>query len=156
MNSGRRLVLRSLGAGGVALIALGSGLLPVRRGLAAWPQAVFEQSELDRSLQALIDGAEIEESGAVHLDAPDVAENGALVPITVSTELDDVRAIHLLVEHNPVPWIASFEMTPYSLPEFSTRIRMSETSRVIALVQTANGFYSSSRQVRVTVSGCAI
>lgn len=156
MNPTRRLVLRTLGTGSLALVAASSGLLPLRDALAAWPREIFEQTAFDRSLQALVDGAAVEASAAVHLEAPADAENGALVPITVGTELDDAQAIHLLVEHNPVPWIASFEMTPYSLPEFSTRIRMSETSRVMALVQTSSGFFSATREVRVMVSGCAV
>ena len=44
--------------------------------------------------------------------------------------------------------------TPGTLPEVSCRIKMGETSDVMAVVQTSSGVFSASRVVKVTIGGC--
>jgi sulfur-oxidizing protein SoxY len=85
---------------------------------------------------------------------PEIAENGAVVPVTVSTTLADVESISIVVKNNPRPLVASFEIPAGTLPDVSSRIKMGETSDVTAVVKTADGLYSTSRQVKVTIGGC--
>ena len=77
-----------------------------------------------------------------------------MVPITVSTGLKDVASISVVVERNPRPLAAMFELQSGTLPEVSCRIKMGETSNVTAVVRTANGTFSASRLVKVTIGGC--
>jgi len=45
-------------------------------------------------------------------------------------------------------------MLPGTLPETSSRIKMGETSEVMAVVKTPDGIYSTSKRVKVTIGGC--
>ena len=148
----RRIVLQSLTAGGVALVA--AGLLGPRRLWAAWPEQAFEAENMNDALQALFDGEQAEETSAIELKAPDIAENGAVVPVSVSTGLPGVESISILVENNPAPLAASFDLTPEMLPEVSTRLKMGETSNVVAMVRSEGKLYMTKKEVRVTIGGC--
>ncbi|MDX1605321.1 MAG: thiosulfate oxidation carrier protein SoxY [Candidatus Competibacterales bacterium] len=151
--SDRRRVLRLLGSGTLVLTCTGLAPLPA---MAAWPADAFAASGLDAALRALFDGRSAPESPAITLEAPTIAENGAVVPISISTTLPGVQSLHVLVEHNPVPWVASFELAPRALPELSTRIKMSETSQVLALADTDEGLFMTAREIRVSVGGCGV
>jgi sulfur-oxidizing protein SoxY len=77
------------------------------------------------------------------------------VPVTVSTTLENVESISIVVDLNPRPLVASFELMFRALPEVSSRIKMAQTSRVVAVVKTESGIYSASKDVKVTLGGCA-
>ena len=96
----------------------------------------------------------MEESDAVNLRTPDIAENGAVVPVTVSTDLADAQSISLIVDANPNPLSASFELTPDAVAEVSFRVKMGKSSTVRALVKTSDRVYMASREVKVTIGGC--
>ncbi len=80
-------------------------------------------------------------SDKVNLKIPDIAENGAVVPVTVSTDMPDVESISVLVANNPNPLAASFELSPGTLAEVSTRIKMGQSSDVIGVVKTKSGVF---------------
>ena len=98
--------------------------------------------------------AESTPSDQITLKVPEIAENGAVVPVTVSTTLGNVESISIVVENNPRSLAASFEISAGTLPDVSSRIKMGETSDVIAVVKTDTGVYSTSKQVKVTIGGC--
>lgn len=154
MNRNRRIILQTLTLGGVAWLALGAPPLALRSAWAAWPKALFATRKLDDALQALLAGQSAEMSTAITLKLPEVAENGAIVPITVGVDLPNVETISLLAEHNPVPWIATFTLTPAVLPELTTRIKMAETEYVIAVVKAGGKLYTARKKVEVAVGGC--
>jgi sulfur-oxidizing protein SoxY len=77
------------------------------------------------------------------------------VPVTVTTSLENVESISIVVQHNPRPLVANFELMSRALPEVSSRIKMAQTSRVMAVVKTDTGIYSMSKDVKVTIGGCA-
>ena len=77
------------------------------------------------------------------------------MPVTISTTLKNVESIIIVVENNPRPLVATFEMMSRALPEVSSRIKMAETSQVMAVVKTHTGNYSTSKDVKVTIGGCA-
>ena len=154
MNLKRRLVLQSFMVGGATWLALGSGLLTSGRVWAAWPKEAFDADDLDGALQALFQGESAEASEAINLKAPDIAENGAVVPVTVSTDLTGVKTISVLVAANPNPLAASFVLSEGTNAEVSTRIKMGQSSDVIAVVETADGVFTASKEVKVTIGGC--
>jgi len=85
---------------------------------------------------------------------PDIAENGAVVPVTVSTELENVESISIVVDNNPTPLAASFDMSPSMLATVSVRIKMGQSSDVRAIVKADGKLYSTTKEVKVTIGGC--
>ena len=122
--------------------------------LAAWPEKAFKAKALDESIAALLGGIEPVASDKVNLKIPDIAENGAVVPVTVSTDMPDVESISVLVANNPNPLAASFELSPGTIAEISTRIKMGQSSDVIGIVNTKTGAFMARKEVKVTIGGC--
>lgn len=148
MQIGRRLVLRA----GIAFAALAA--LPRTLLAAAWPASAFSAATATEAMNELLGTDQITPSDKINLDLPVIAENGAVVPITISTTLENVESISIVVEKNPRPLAATFEIMSGTLPEVSSRIKMGETSDVMAVVKTDSGIFSTSKQVKVTIGGC--
>ena len=121
----------------------------------AWPQKAFLSTDGGQALTALLGTDLTTLSDRINLKVPEIAENGAVVPVTVTTTLENVESISIVAEKNPRPLVASFELMSRALPEVSSRIKMAETSRVMAVVKTDTGIYSTSKDVKVTLGGCA-
>jgi len=137
---------------GLALLALAS--LPRTLLAAAWPENVFASKVAGEALRAMFGTDATTPSDQVTLKVPEIAENGAVVPVTVSTTLENVESISIVVEKNPRPMAASFEIPEGTLPDISSRIKMGQTSNVMAVVKTPDGLFSTSREVKVTIGGC--
>lgn len=148
MDVGKRLLLQ----GGVALAALAA--LPRTLLAAAWPDKAFAATEAEAAMSTLFGSSQATPSDRIELGVPEIAENGAVVPVTVTTSLENVASISIVVPNNPRPLAASFEISPDALPEVSSRIKMGETSDVIAVVKTDSGLFRASKEVKVTIGGC--
>ena len=94
-------------------------------------------------------------STAITLTAPEIAENGTVVPVSIETTLENVRSVSIVVKNNPRPLAVSFDIPAGTLPNVSCRIKMAEISPVLAVVRTDGGVYSATREVKVTIGGCA-
>jgi sulfur-oxidizing protein SoxY len=151
MRLSRRTFLKSTLAGSV--LALGATLLP-RTLMAEWPKKAFEAKSVDDTLTALFDSKEAEDSDKIKIDAPDIAENGSVVKVEISTELEKVESIAIVAERNPIPLVAQFTLGENTLGFVSTRIKMGETGKVIAVVKADGKLYKASKEVKVTVGGC--
>ena len=132
--------------------------MPVVTALTAPANASRELSpkanKMDAVLNELYGSAAPAESGDIKLKAPDIAENGAVVPVTVTTSLSDIESISLVVENNPSPLAAAFDMTGSTSGYVSTRIKMGKTSKVFAVVKSGGKLYQSNKEVKVTIGGC--
>ena len=148
MQIARRLVLKA----GVALAAIAA--LPRTLLAAEWPVSAFSAETAAGALNGLLGTDQAVPSDQIDLDLPVIAENGAVVPITISTSLENVESISIVVEKNPRPLAATFEIMPGTQPEISSRIKMAETSDVMAVIKTDSAIYSTSKQVKVTIGGC--
>ena len=148
MHIGRRIFLN----GGLALVALAA--LPRVLLAAAWPEKAFSYSRVGEALIDMYGTDQTTPSDKINLRAPEIAENGAVVPLKIATTLDNVESISIIVEKNPRPLAATIEILPGTLPEFSSRIKMRETSDVLVVVKTDSGLYSTSKEVKVTIGGC--
>jgi sulfur-oxidizing protein SoxY len=148
MQVRRRVFLR----GGVAFAAL--AVLPRALLAAVWPDKAFSSTIAGEAMTGLLGTDQTIVSDQIMLKAPEIAENGAVVPLTVSTNLENVESISIVVKNNPRPLAATFEILPGVLPNISCRIKMGETSDVMAVVKTSDGIYSTSKQVKVTIGGC--
>jgi len=150
----RRTFLKGTAATGAVAVAIGAGVLKPSNVLAAWPEDAFSQKTSAEALSKLFGSAAITESGDIDLKTPDIAENGAVVPVSVSTTLANVQSISILVDKNPQPLACTCDLTGVVEGYVSTRIKMGETSNVIAVVKTAKGIFSTKRMVKVTIGGC--
>jgi len=148
MQVGRRLVLK----GSLAIAALAA--FPRALLAAAWPEKPFMSTAASDALVNLFGTDQTTPSDQITLGLPTIAENGAVVPVDVSTTLQNVESISLVVEKNPRPLAANFELMAGVPPEISSRIKMGQTSNVMAVVKTDSGLYSTTREVKVTIGGC--
>ena len=142
----KRRTFLTAGLGIGTLVAAGSAL-------AAWPESAFKEEKADALVDMLASSTPTS-SDAITITAPEIAENGAVVPVSVSTTLDDVTRISILVEKNPLPLTSTYELGPDSVPYVSTRVKMLKTSDVVALVESGGKTYKGVREVKVTIGGC--
>ena len=128
-------------------------LLP-RMLFAARPDAAFTADVYEIALTKLFGSSVVELSGQVSLTAPDIAENGAVVPLGISSTLEQIDTIAVFIKNNPNPLTASFDMSPTAVAEISTRVKMGKSSVVQAVVRSQGKLYGSEKEVKVTIGGC--
>ena len=106
------------------------------------------------ALAALFPDQKVEDSKAVHIDVHDVVENGAVVPLSITTDLPDAQSITILVEKNPNPLIAKFNLGPGCSGFIATRIKVAQPSNIVAVVDSGGKLYSTRKFVEVITGGC--
>ena len=154
MDGGRRKALKGTGGAAVLGLAMAAGLFKPGSAWAEWNKTAFETKSLNDAVKAL-GGGGATESKDITITSPDIAENGAVVPFTIASKLPNTEAIALLVEKNPNILTANFQIPAGTEPWINTRVKMGQTSPVIALVKTSDGkYYYASKEVKVTLGGC--
>ena len=146
---------RDLLAHAAKLAALMScaGLLP-QMAQAAYNAAAFEVKTM-AELTKLLGGNAPTESKDVTVTGPDIAENGAVVPIGVATTLPGVKRLLVLVEKNPSVLSAMFYVSDSVEANFSTRVKMGQSSNVYAVALMGDGkLLFAQKEVKVTLGGC--
>jgi len=148
MNQSRRELL--IGAG-----ALAGGLLLVSKRPADATPAMMRAA-----IRNVLGDVEIGK-GKVTLDIPSLVENGNAVPMTVAVESpmtasNYVKAIHVFNEKNPQPNVISIHLGPRAgKASISTRIRLADSQRVVAIAQMSDGsVWSNEVNVIVTLAAC--
>ena len=149
---------------------VGLGLLGAAGGLAAQPTPRFWPSGPDdpevpneqvaKILKDLFGDRPIR-TGHISLDMPLVAEDGRIVPVIIESDLpmtadQYVKAVHLIVDHNPDPHLAAYHLTPaIGSVALQTRIKMKRTTWVRAILETSGGdVYAAYAHVSVSLNGC--
>ena len=154
MNDGRRKVLQGTGGAAVLGLAMAAGLFkPGRAWAQGWNKAAFEVKTLNDAVKAM-GGAPPTESKDIAITSPDIAENGAVVPFTIASKVPNTESIALLVEKNPHILAANFSIPGGTEPWVNTRVKMGQTSNVIALVKADGKYYYATKEVKVTLGGC--
>jgi len=153
MSIKRRTFIKGSFATGALAIAASAGLLKPSQVLAAWPEDAFTAKTLDEAIQSLLGSNDLEK-GDINIKAPEIAENGAVVPISISANIPDAQSISIFVSKNPQPLVCSFDIQGKLETFISTRIKMGETSDIVAVVRTEDGLFSASKTVKVTIGGC--
>ena len=133
--------------------ALVSGVVPLRALAATWNKVAFDAHALPEVLKAIGAGSVVE-SDKIELRAPEIAENGAIVPVEIISRIPGTESIYIIADKNPQPLVAEFDFTGATDPFISTRIKMSETSKVRVIVKAGGKFYATTRDVKVTIGGC--
>jgi sulfur-oxidizing protein SoxY len=145
MQTRRRFLASLLAIGAMALVPLQ---------LLARNKEAFDADESDAAIKALVGDKPLVKSTDIVLKVPDIAENGAVVPVTVTTTIEDVQRISLIVDENPNPLSASFRLLPGSVADISTRVKMGASSDVRAIVETQTTAFYTTKNVKVTIGGC--
>lgn len=154
MTANRRaFIKKSVALSAYSIIAT-SGLLSLSEAQAKLLPDTPSTHSLQQTLQRLFKDQDIIASDKIDIQLPKIAVNGAAVSITVSSTLKDVESIAILVEKNPTPLAAKFELSPDLDPFVSTRLKIAESSVVLVIVETSEGFYSAAEKVIVTLGGC--
>ena len=139
----------------VSSMAAGDALAQLPPNIAALRQAALEEA-----IRKVVGDAQVR-PGKVMLDLPPLIDNGNTVPLSVTvespmTEADHVKAIHVFTEKNPQPFVMSAHLGPRAgRARLSTRARIADTGKVIAIAQLSDGSYwSDTVSVVVTLSAC--
>ena len=100
-------------------------------------------------------------AGVIAIEMPVRAEDAAIVPVTLRTTLPpgDIRrvmAITLVIDQNPAPMAARFELGPdASVSEISTRVRVNNYTDVHAVAELSDGqLYMTKTYVKAS-GGCS-
>lgn len=150
MHTRREMLQRSAAVAGMLA---GMGLLP-QAAMASWNKAAFEAKNMADLMKAMGTSAPTE-SKDVTITGPDIAENGAVVPVGCSTTLAGAKKLMILVEKNPNMLCAMFDVTDGVDANFTTRVKMGQSSDVYAVAITAdNKVLFSRKEIKVTLGGC--
>jgi sulfur-oxidizing protein SoxY len=153
MHHRREMLARSAQLAGL-LAALGLWPGVAAADAADWNKAAFDAKNLPDLMKALGGSAPVA-STEVTITGPDIAENGAVVPVGASTSLPGVKRMLLLVEKNPALMSAMFEVSDLVEPNFSTRVKMGQSSNVYAVAMMGDGrVLYAAKEVKVTLGGC--
>jgi sulfur-oxidizing protein SoxY len=145
-NLSRRWFVKSLAA--VAVMVSFPGTVFSRA------TGAFNAGKTDNVVDVLFGDLPIEENAEITFRLPDIAENGAVVPVTVATEIEGVTQIAIVIDENPNPLSAVFDIGEMSLADVSTRIKIGKSSVARAYVKTSDKVFMTSKEVKVTIGGC--
>ena len=129
------------------LLCLGGVLLALQFAPGLAPAATPEPYDPWPGLvQDIFDSRAMEDgSGVIAIEMPYRAEDAAIVPVTLRTILpaSDVRrvvAITLVIDQNPAPMAAKFELgADANVSEISTRVRVNNYTDVHAVAELSDG-----------------
>jgi len=151
MNTLRRTFLKISLASTAAVTA---GVLGIRSAAAAvWNKSGFESKSTADALKSLgANGAAANRD--IQITAPEIAENGAQVPVTVISKIPNTQSISVVVDKNPFPLSGTYEFANGADAYVSTRLKMGQTSNVIAVIKADGKFFTATKEVKVTIGGC--
>jgi len=139
------LTLAGIGAVGISAIPFAAEATP---------------QETQSKIDSIAGGRPINE-GRVDITLPEIAENGGTVPVSVAvdspmSENDFVKAVHVFADDNPLPEVASYYFGPHNgKADFSMRIRLGKTQKVVAMAEMNNGeLFIGRKEIKVTLGGC--
>ena len=154
MNQLRRTFLKLSSAAGTLALAAAAGLLKTGEAFAAaWNKSAFESKAVADALKSL-GATNLIESKDINITAPDIAENGAVVPVAVTSKIPNTQSISIIAEKNPFPLTSTFDIASGAEGYISTRLKISQTSNVRAVVKADGKFYTAAKEVKVTIGGC--
>ena len=104
---------------------------------------------------------DVSRNDIITLEAPERAEDAATVPIAIKAQIPQtpekyVQKIYLVIDNNPSPVAAVFQLTPDSgRADIDTRVRIESYSYVRAIAETNDGkLYMTMRYVKAS-GGCS-
>ena len=120
-----------------------------------WQTSAFDATTISSALKILHGDITPILSKDIKLDIPVFAESAAMVPVTVSTKLGDVSAIHIMVLNNPRPLTMSFDILRGAIPFVSSRVWLTKDSDVAVYVKSYGKLYYAHADVLLQgTDGC--
>ena len=154
MNQTRRNVLKAGGSASLLALLAAAGITVPREALAAeMSLKAFDAKNMRDAFDALGAGTRAN-STDITMNAPEIAENGAVVPIAVQSKIPGTESIAILIGKNPNPLAASFDIPAGTEAAVSTRVKMAESSDVYVLVKAQGKYYTTKKEIKVTIGGC--
>ena len=141
------------------LTLLGFGFFPAG-GLSignekSWQQSWFENGKTVKETFAALGVDQPIVDQSVLIQAPDTAENGAYVGIGIESSIPNIDAVAVLVEKNPGVLAGYFEIKKSEKLKLGTKIKMAETSDLVAVVKAGDKYFMNTRNIKVVLGGCA-
>ena len=99
-------------------------------------------------------GLSLAKENDIIIEAPELAENGTNVQVTLSTRIANADFIALLADQNPNPVCVGFHVLPNNEPYSSVRIKVAETSSLVAVVRSEGKWFYALRDITVMIGGC--
>ena len=154
MSISRRSVIKA-GGGAALYSALASmGFFAANpAAAAAWKKDWFETKNIPDTLKAMGIGATAN-SGDITITSPDIAENGAVVPVGVASKIGKTEMLALLVQKNPSMMAGFYAFSADAVPHVSMRVKMGQSSDVVAIVKADGKFFMAKKEIKVTLGGC--
>ncbi len=154
MSFSRREALKGGAGMGVygAMLALGM-ISPGTAQAQAAMQAAFQAKGIPDTLKAL-GAAGATESADISIVSPDIAENGAVVPVGVNSKIPNTDMVALLVDKNPNALAGAYQFMDGGVAEVNMRVKMGQSSDVVAIVRADGKFYMAKKEIKVTLCGC--
>ncbi len=130
------------------------GALWSKSSLATWLAQDFSHQPLTPLFAQLFPDKTLQNSNKIQLKLPRIAENGSVVPITITSSIENVETVYIFSEKNPVPLIAKFTLQPELAVYIGARFKMQETCDVIVILKAEDQYYQTRQRVKVTLGGC--
>jgi sulfur-oxidizing protein SoxY len=77
-----------------------------------------------------------------------------VVPVEVESKVPNTQQISIVIEKNPTPLAASFDFSNGAQPSVAVRLKMGQTSNIKVIAKADGKFYTTSKEVKVTIGGC--
>lgn len=153
MLNRRSFLKNTMGTGAIA-VAASYGLLVPSIVLGAWNKEAFTSNDLDSALAAS-GAASAEVSDKIKIQIPPSPADASKVSVEVTSELPNTESIAIYVEKNKTPLSAVFNLGKNTEPYINTRVKMSQSTNVVAVVTAGGKKYKAHVAVIITASGCA-
>lgn len=131
-----------------------NALLASRAGRANWTLEHFSPSLFADSFKTFYGNQAVIDSAELQLKLPESAENGAVVPITISSDLEQISQIAIWVEKNPTPLAATVQFSSNASIYLTARIKMAESCHVIVIAKQGERLLKTQQWVNVMQGGC--
>jgi sulfur-oxidizing protein SoxY len=99
-------------------------------------------------------GLSLAKANELIIEAPELAEHGTNVPVTLTSKIPKTDFIALIADHNPNPVCVGFNVLPDTEPQYSVRIKVAETSAIIAVARSEGKWYYTLKDITVMLGGC--
>jgi sulfur-oxidizing protein SoxY len=118
------------------------------------PSAALERAEQAKTMAeawAALGLGNPEPGKRLLLEVPDIVASGRTLSIKVTSKMPGTDWMALFAERGPGPLLATKDFTPGVDISLSTELRLTQTTRVRAVVRSGGRYYQVSREIKVAV-----
>jgi sulfur-oxidizing protein SoxY len=145
---------RTLLKAGVAQFAL-LGLLRPTSAQAIYPLDAFKSKDIPQALNTVLGAAELVPSEQITIEVPHVASDKNVVPLRISSALENIESISVVFEGNQFPFTAYFRLYD-AQSHISTRIKVEQPGDMLVVVKAGGALHTSKRSIRISNGVCKV